>query len=188
MTTKLVAYMKSLGIKPDIDQSELEKYFNVRKLKRNEILLSLNSVCRNYYFVNHGALRIDFIIDGLEYTYWFAFENYLFTEFESYNSRTFTHCEIKAIEDSEILEITRKNMELLLSKHKFWQDFQIKSQQQTIIKLTEIIKSFQTQSASDRYADLFHHLGYTGRPDQKDQSTLIGVTKQSLSRTKRSKK
>lgn len=173
--------------KPNLNlgEVELEKYFQPRRLDKNETLLSFHSVCRHYYFVNKGSLRVFFIKDGQEYTNWFAFENYFFTELESYTNQTCSKYCIVANEKSEILEISKSNMDYLLTNFSWWKDFLMFSQQQTIVKLTEQIAVFQSKTAKKRYEELFDHPEFIQRTKQKDISSMIGITRYSLSRIRK---
>ncbi len=172
---------------PNLNPEEigLEKYFQSRQLDKNETLLSFHSVCRHYYFVNKGSLRVFFIEDGQEYTGWFAFENYFFTELESYTNQTYSKYCIISNEKSEILEIGKSNMDHLLTNFTWWKDFLIFCQQQTIIKLTEHIGAFQSKTAKKRYEKLFDYPEFIQRTKQKDLSSMIGITRHSLSRIRK---
>ena len=169
------------------EANELSPHFKRKHIKKGSTLLGFNQICRHYFYVEKGALRVYFIEDGQEFTSWFAFENYFFTELESYLTASFSKYAIVAIEDCHILEISKNNMESMLSKYKWWQDFLLATQEQTILKLTETIKSFQTLSAKDRYKDLFNHPDFLQRITQKDLSTMLGITRHSLSRIRKNK-
>ena len=108
-------------------------------------------------FCKQGCFEGLLYTRGEEHTSWFAFENYFFTELESYINDTFSNYCIIAVEECEILEISKSNIDGVFSKYKWWQEFLLFTQQQTILKLIETIKSFQTLSANDRYQDLFKH-------------------------------
>lgn len=187
MTDKIIHKIKSLNLWYDYDKSELDDLFEFKTIKKNEKLLSLNSVCKHYYFINKGALKVIYLNNGEEITSFFAFENYYFTELQSYSLRKPTLYEIVAIEDCEILQIAEKNMNYLLNKYPNWQLFLNKTQEETIIKLTYILQQFQTKSATDRYQELFNHPDFVQRTKQKDLSTMIGITKHSLSRIRKKK-
>lgn len=183
MTDKLIEQIKKSN--PNINATELDGCFRLRQLGKDETLLSFHSVCRHYYFVNKGSLRIFFLKDGQEYTSWFAFENYFFTELESYANQTFSNYAIVATEETEILEINKTNMDELLTKYDWWKDYLLFSHQQTIIKLTEHIGSFQSDTAKERYEELFDHPEFIQRTKQKDLSSMIGITRHSLSRIRK---
>lgn len=185
MTEKLIELLQKANPRFVLDEPELDVYFQLMQLKKGEILLDFHTVCRHYYFVNKGALRIFFLNNGEECTSWFAFENYFFTEQESYTNGSFSNYCIIAMEDAEILQISKTDMERLLAEYDWWKDFLLYNQQQIIIKLVESVKSFQTQTAQDRYEKLFHHPEFIQRTKQKDLATMLGITRHSLSRLRK---
>lgn len=176
MIEKLIEQIKKQNPNLDFSKLGIETYFHSRQLDKNETLLSFHSICRHYYFVNKGSLRIFFFENGQEYTSWFAFENYFFTELESYTNQTFSNYAIVATEETEILEIRKTDMDSLLAKYDWWKDFLLFNQQRTIIKLTEHIGSFQSKTAKDRYEELFAYPEFIQRTKQKDLSSMIGIT------------
>ncbi len=186
MTENLIREIKRVDIR--IDPAELERCFRQRLLSKNEVLLDFHSVCRHYYFVDSGALRVFFLEDGEEHTAWFAFENYFFTELESYTNGTASRYRIVATEDTELLQIPKTDMEFLLSRYDWWKEFLLYTQQQIILKLTGVVRSFQTQSAEERYDALFTHPDYIQRTKQKDLSSLMGITRYSLSRLRKKRR
>lgn len=185
MMDKLITQIKRLHPNIDLSGIGLGNWFRSRQLRKNETLLSFNSKCRHYYFVNKGCLRIFSLEDGQEYTSWFAFDNYFFTELESYTHQTSSNYSIIATEETEILEIGKNDMDDLLSKFNWWKDYLLSSQQQTVLKLIEAIKSFQTQSAKERYENLFNYPDLIQRTKQKDLSTMLGISRHSLSRLRK---
>lgn len=187
MTDYLVENIKRYNLNFDIDRSKFDSFFEDVHLQKGGILLPLNSICRHYYFINKGAIKFQYLNDGEEITNWFAFENYFFTELDSYTYEKPSSYEIITLEDCEILRISKKGMAYLLHNHTFWQKFLTISQEEIIIKLIDVLKQFQTMSAGDRYQELFKHSDFLQRTKQKDLSSMIGITKHSLSRIRKKK-
>lgn len=127
-------------------------------------------------------VKISYIVDDEWITSWVAFENYFFTELESYASDTASHYQMTATESTEILQIHKKNVDFLTEKHSWWQKFMFLNHQQTIINLIKVIESFQSQSAQMRYENLFHFPYFLQKIKQKDLATMLGITPYSLSR------
>jgi len=115
MIEKLIQNIKS--IVPDIP-SDCEKVFQeslVKILQKGENILREGQTCSSYYFVNQGAFRIYFLNDGDEISNWFAFDNFFFTELESYTFQKPSKFYIEAIEDSEVLIISKVQMDNFLN-------------------------------------------------------------------------
>ena len=172
----------------ELDLQDLSRICKVKEIKPGEHILKEGQICSSYYFLTKGALRIFINHDGREITNWFAFENYFFTELESYNLRVPTKYIIEAIEECEIILIERSDMEYLLSRNISWQEYLRKNWESAFIKLNEAMVSFQSKPAQERYDELFAYPRLLQRTKQKDLSGMIGITPYSLSRIRKNKR
>ncbi len=83
-------------------------HFKLVKAKRNEILLEYDEVCKGYYFVNEGCLRLfTYSNDGNPITRYFGFKGGFCTALPSFIQQTDAHEYLQAIEKSELLYISR---------------------------------------------------------------------------------
>ena len=86
----------------------ISQHFKFIATKRNEMLLMQGEVCRHYYFVNKGCLRLFTINkDGVEGTRYFAFEGAFGTALPSLIEQTPAFEFVQTIERSELLSISR---------------------------------------------------------------------------------
>ncbi|MEM7552395.1 MAG: Crp/Fnr family transcriptional regulator [Bacteroidota bacterium] len=187
ITDKLFQSIKQAVNDLDIDTEELSTFFQYKKVKKGDKILSAGQTCNRYFYVNNGAFRIYFIKNGDEFTHWFCFEGILFTELESYTFKQPTQFYIEALEECEILTILRPKMEELLSKYPDLQEFLRKNWELAFIKLSHVIASFQSKNAKERYNDLFEYSELLQRTSQKDISSMLGITQYSLSRIRKEK-
>lgn len=158
----------------------------LKTLKKGELLLREGQTCSAYYFVNQGAFRIYFLDDGNEISNWFAFEGFFFTELESYTFEKPSRFYIEALEDCEVLVMNRAQIEHFL-KYPFGQEYIRKNWEYAFIHLNNVIVSFQSKSAKERYEELYDFPDFLQRIKQKDLSSMLGISQYSLSRI-RSKK
>ena len=66
-----------------VTENELEhmvRSFQSTTIQKEGHLIKAGQNCDNYYFVETGSLRIYTNVDNLEFTNWFAFEGYFFTD------------------------------------------------------------------------------------------------------------
>lgn len=85
-------------------------HFTLVKARRNEILIAADEICKGYYFVNDGCLRLfTYNIDGNETTRYFGFKGGFCTALPSFIQQTLTDEYLQAIAKSELLYISRKN-------------------------------------------------------------------------------
>ncbi|MFC3562939.1 Crp/Fnr family transcriptional regulator [Pedobacter jamesrossensis] len=85
-------------------------HFILVKARRNEILIGFNEVCKGYYFVNEGCLRLfTYNIDGNETTRYFGFKGGFCTALPSFIQQTVALEYLQAISKSELLYISRSD-------------------------------------------------------------------------------
>ena len=96
-----------------IDEPTLDQIFDnftFIKTTRNQILLNQGEICKHYYFVNKGCLRLFTTNDnGVETTRYFAFEGAFGTALPSLIEQTPAFEFVQTIEKSELLKISRDN-------------------------------------------------------------------------------
>jgi CRP-like cAMP-binding protein len=170
-----------------VAESELEymvNSFQSMTIDKESHLIKAGQYCDNYYFVETGSLRIYTMVDNLVVTNWFAFEGNFFTDLESYTYQCQAKFNIQAIENCTILYISRKNMNALLDKYPAaWGELVRKTWEQAFIRLSQIVLSVQSLSATKRYEHLFnHHHELIQNTPAKDLATLLGITDSSLSK------
>lgn len=179
---KFIRQIQNFVPEAQIKPSDLEPFCVPISLRKDDVLLSLGNVCKHYYFVNEGVLRIFYLFEGKEFTNWVAFENYFFTELESYTSGKSSQYEIVATEKTEVLKIHKDKVDFLFEHYDWWRKFLFVNHQETVLNLIKVIQSFQAQSATDRYEELFRYPAFLQKIKQKDLATMLGITRYSLSR------
>jgi CRP-like cAMP-binding protein len=178
-----------------VTESEMEymvQSFQYLELEKESHLIKAGQYCDNYYFVEKGSLRIYTMVDNLVVTNWFAFEGNFFTDLESYTYQCAAKFNIQAIENCNLLYISRKNMNALLQLYPAWNELVRKTWEQAFIRLTQIVLSVQTINARGRYNQLFSHLELTQKPQPPQQVqqpappidiiSVIGIPDSSLSK------
>lgn len=112
-------------IKKDIKLSpalweRLQEFGTLRQLNKNEYLLQAGDVCHHGYFINTGSLVQTFLSpNGKEVVQGFYIENtYAFlSSVTSYFSEKGSEFEIKALENCELIEFSRHQLDLLASEY-----------------------------------------------------------------------
>jgi CRP-like cAMP-binding protein len=94
-----------------VEEKDIEticSFFYLKKTKRNEIILDYNAVCKNYYFINKGSIRLFTTNkDGSENSRFFAFEGNFATALPSFIDQKPALEYLQTIEKSELLVIAR---------------------------------------------------------------------------------
>ena len=86
----------------------------VKSFKKKELLLKAGEVCNYQNFIITGCCRL-FIINekGVEQTLQFGIEDWWITDYMSFSTQKPSHFYIQAIENSEIVSISKANLEEL---------------------------------------------------------------------------
>ena len=185
MNTELINFFEKYGRISESTKTELTSRFKPKGVKKGTLLLSQGEISRYIYYVSKGCLRLYYMVDGIEITVWFSFENNSAIELSSFLSESPSEYYLEAIEDSEILFLNKSELASLYLTHPemeriiriFWED--------VILNLLKRFTALQRDSAEKRYLDLVNQPGYLQRIPQKYLASYIGVTPTSLSRIRR---
>ncbi len=122
-----LAIDKNIIMSPEL-WAQIQDFGKIRNLKKNEYLLKAGQICQQGYFINKGSLVQTFSgPNGKEIVQGFFIDraNAYLSEVTSYYSNQATNFEIKALEDCEIIEFSKSQLEYLISHfHEFAQLFQ----------------------------------------------------------------
>lgn len=165
----------------------LLSYFEVKMIPKKEFYLKAGKACRNKAYVNKGCLR-NYVIDeqGHERVLFFPMEDWWVADIESYYSGEPATNFIQAIEDCELLEISKENFRLLenkIPKLSQWYSVKMTRRATTVNRRMEEMK---TMSPKERYLDLLKT-----RPDIFQRIPLqyiasyLNIEPQSLSRLRK---
>ena len=158
-----------------------------KSLADGEFLLREGTVCRYESFVTKGCLKTYYLDEnGFEHIIDFSIEEWWADDLYSLLTQTPSKSNIKAIEDTDILQISKADLELLYQKiPKFERFFRILFQNAYITQ-REQINSALSASAEERYLLFIKKKPYAEkRFTQKDIASYLGITPQFLSALKR---
>ena len=84
-------------------------------LKKKEFLHLEGKICRQLYFVEKGCLRMYFVNkNGVEQITQFALDGWWISDYQSFLNESASEYTIQAVEESRIVSIDSRNIELLL--------------------------------------------------------------------------
>lgn len=162
---------------------DLYKYFEVRKIKKKTSLLEQGEVCKYYYFVNRGCLRMYFYRDnGSEQITQFALENWWITDYSGLMNQSPSDYCIQAVEDSEVLAISSLNYEKLLMEYPILERYFRQMYQRALAASQFRLKLIFEMSKEDMY---LHFKGafpdFIQRVPQYMLASFLGLTPEYLS-------
>lgn len=158
-----------------------------RSLASGEFLLREGDICKYESFVVKGCLKTYYLDEnGFEHIIDFSIEEWWADDLYSLLTQTASRSNIKAIEDTNILQIGRTDLELLYQKiPKFERFFRILFQNAYITQREQINLALSA-SAQERYLLFIKKKPYAEkRFSQKDIASYLGVTPQFLSTLKK---
>jgi len=125
--------------------------FTFECLKKDEYFSKAGRISDRIGFVQSGLLRSYFTIKGKETTTFFQTKGYLATALLSFLQMKPALENIQALEDSELIVITRKNLHKLYNENWKWQQVGRIVIEQYYIKMEQRSIILQSQSAQERY-------------------------------------
>jgi CRP-like cAMP-binding protein len=188
MDTDLILKNIARHIQLDADETHFFlSMFQVKHLKKKEFLLRQGEICKNENFIIKGCLRTYTIDDnGFEHVLMFGIEDWWVGDLLSFLTQTPATFFIDALEDTEILQISKHNLDVLYEKvPKFERFFRIMLQNAFIAQQQRINLSLSF-TAEQRYLDfILKHPNLEQRLSQKQISAYLGITPVFLSMLRR---
>jgi len=166
-------------------KNALYECFEQVVLSKNEFLLTEGKVCRHLYFLQQGALRGFYTLDGKEITHWFGFENDFVTSFHSYTTQQPAVESIQLLEGSILWRISKEKLTNLFDKHHEIERLVRIAYEKYYVRLEDRFVNSQFKTAADRYENLLHQtprilervpLGYI--------ASYLGISQETLSRVR----
>lgn len=149
-----------------------------KRIKRKGFLLKQGDICKAEHFITKGCLRT-YTIDenGVEHILFFGIENWWVGDLYSFLTQTPASYFIDALEDTEILQITKENLDTLYeSVPKFERFFRILLQNAFIAQQQRINQNL-SYTAEERYLNFISkYPQLEQRISQKQVSAYLGIT------------
>ncbi len=139
--------------------------------------------CRHLYFLEQGALRGFYNLDGKEITHWFGFENDFVTSFHSFSTQQPAVENIQLLEGSILWAISKeKLMQLLHEYHELERVLRI-AYEKYYIRLEERFVNAHFKTATERYQSLLEQAPHIiERVPLGVIASFLGISQETLSR------
>lgn len=164
-------------------QNALQERFEKISLSKSEYLLKEGQISRQLYFLEKGALRGFYNLDGKEITHWFGFENDFVTSFHSFITRQPAVENIQLLESCTLWSISKEQLISLYNHHHEIERLVRIVYEKYYIRLEERFVNAQFKTAKELYENLLHQtphilervpLGYI--------ASYLGISQETLSR------
>jgi len=148
---------KNIASHISLSENETEVFcdlFEHRTIKKKSFLLREGEVCKFEGFVTKGLFRVYHIDkNGFEQILFFAIENWWITDIDSFTNETTSQLFIEALEDSEVLVISKKDKEYAYSNlPKIEKLFRVMTQKTHVALQRRMIDNL-SKTAESRYIE-----------------------------------
>jgi CRP-like cAMP-binding protein len=178
--------LKNISRHIQLDEQEVDYFTSLlitKKIRRKEFMLREGEVCTHETFINKGCLR-NYTIDekGTEHIIMFAVEDWWTSDLYSFLTQTPATFNIDALEDTEVLQISKDNLERLFERvPKFERLFRVMFQKAFIAQQQRISNNLSL-SAEERFTRLVtQYPHFEQRIAQKQLAAYLGITPEFLS-------
>lgn len=169
------------------DFDRIKAAFTVKKLRKKQYLLQEGEICKHHSFVCQGCLRM-YRVDakGQEHIFQFAIENWWTGDRESIQSGQASKYNIEALEDSEVLLITRPQLDELQSALPVINAMILNIQQNNVVATQNRIHAAISYTAEEKYLDFIKtYPDVFQRVPQQMIASYLGITRETLSRIRK---
>ena len=181
--------IKSIRSYIDLNPKEIgiiNYLFKEKSIKKGDYFLAEGHICRYAGFIVKGMMRYYINHEGEDRTYDFAQENNFICNYESFIPKTPSTKIIQALEDSEILQISYDDLQMLYQSVKQGERLGRLVIEQVFVHTLQDLSSFYTDTPEYRYGKFIKkHPDLQQRISQYHIASYVGVKPQSLSRIRK---
>jgi CRP-like cAMP-binding protein len=159
------------------------KILRLKKLKKNELLFGEGDICNYGIFIEKGCLRYYYMVEGVESTGNFFFENAWYADFESFLYGKPSMQNIEALEDCVLYLAYKDDFDKLVSEYPVFHNFLRVMMERTIKGLTGKSMSMTLLPPEERYLQFIKYRPkVVERVPLKHIASYLGIKPESLSR------
>lgn len=164
-------------------ENALQDCFTTVSMAKNEFLLKEGKTCRHLYFLEKGALRGFYNLDGKEITHWFGFENDFVTSFHSFITGEPAVENIQLIESCTLWAISKETLTDLFNQHHDIERLVRIAYEKYYIRLEERYVNAQFKTAKELYENLVRQTPHVlERVPLGFIASYLGISQETLSR------
>ncbi|WDF54178.1 Crp/Fnr family transcriptional regulator [Mucilaginibacter sp. KACC 22063] len=183
----LISHIEEKVTLSEKDKNALQAFFVPKRIRKRQYLLQEGDICKNLAFVSKGLLRTYNVDEkGDEHMNVFGWEGWWISDFNSFLTGIPSVFNIDAIEDSEVLLLSRTNYEeITLAIPVMDRYFRILYQNSIVTKERRLMSSV-TDTAEEKYLRLSaSNPEIIERIPQNLVASYLGIAPETLSRIKK---
>lgn len=185
---QLLEYLKQYNLFTDSEISEFISLATISTIKKGDFFIKQDEICTTLSFVNFGIFRSFYYSNNdEEITYCFTFPNSLLVAYSSFITQNKSEENLQALTDSEIISISKKELENLAESNNKWLNFLKIIAEKEYVELEKWIFNHQKSNAQKRYVDLINnHPRFVQQIPLHYIASYLGITQRHLSRIRAS--
>lgn len=186
MIDALIHYFEKYTTLENTERDFLMENIPVKQVAKQHLLLSEGEISRAFFFIIKGGVRMFYTNGIVEKTAFFYFENSFVSSYESFTKQVPAKHSLETIEDSTIAFITHELAYKLVCCYPKFEFLARVMMEEELIVYQDIISSFVTLSAEERYVKLLEsNQQLLSRIPQYQLATYLGVAPETLSRIRK---
>lgn len=186
MIDALITYFEQHIELEESEREFLKENIPVRTFDKNELLLSAGETSQTFFYIFDGCIRLYYMNGIEEKTAFFYFENMFVSSYESFIRQKPAKHSLQTIEQTTVAEISVELAYQLLEVSPKFEFLARVMMEEELIVCQEIISSFVTLNAEQRYLKLLEtNAPLLQRIPQYHLATYLGVTPETLSRIRK---
>lgn len=180
---QLLQYINHYHPLGDEAQQALHSALEEKVFAKNEFLVAEGKRCRHLYFLERGALRGFYNLEGKEVTHWFAFAPEFVTSFHSFITGQPAVESVQLLEGSVLWAISKESLTQLMNAHHEIERLVRIAYETYYIRLEERFVNAQFKTAAERYQNLLEQSPHiVERVPLGHIASYLGISQETLSR------
>lgn len=172
------------------EKEQIASFFRFKKLRKRQFLLQEEEVCKDFTFISQGLLK-SYILDekGNENINLFGWEGWWIADFQSFLFQTPATLAIEAMEDCELLLLSRTNYDQMLEEVPVMERYFRLVYEKSLATKDQRLVYAQMYSAEEKYQYLMEtYPELLQRIPQSLLASFLGLTPETFSRIKHKKR
>jgi CRP-like cAMP-binding protein len=184
---KLKQFLRQIVPISDEEFGKAIPYFEIKNLKKGEYFVHQNKICRQIAFINKGSLKTYYINHKSdEVTSCFCGEHCFVTSYKSFIKQVPSELAIQAMEDVELLVISREGLYKLYDISSIWQTIGRILAENEYLVMEKYASVLNNESAKEKYLRLMEEQpDILQKASVEDIASYLGVTRRTLSRIRK---
>ncbi|WP_353778122.1 cyclic nucleotide-binding domain-containing protein [Winogradskyella sp. 3972H.M.0a.05] len=180
---KFIDYIKQYVQLSEEAEIAIRNVFSKKEYAKGELLSEEGKTCNHLYFLQEGAIRSFFYLNGKDITHWIYLENFVLTSWTSYIMRKPSTEYLETTEDSVIISINYDQMQELYKQYPELERFGRLILEEQIAMMDEFFKGYYFLSAKEKYELLTNAMPQiTQKANLGHIASMLGISQETLSR------